>query len=528
MINLLNKIKSVIASTVIFTYLFGLIPTTNMVYATPLSSGGSSSSIMDMMFKGDVRYTKNQAGAIVTEIPAGMTADTMFEFAKGAPIVWAKYYEPLKIGFVQVTRVQRNFQTGGVTVIVESVGPGIGSKWAKSNGIKEYYGGHDPFENFIKTNAAVQAEPSYAGFMSADVDNSNWYNISAGQFYTAVGVIGSLKSTTRGYVSYIGANEQKTNTWKWDECIKRVGRACIKTRYHSEAEAMVKPKWLIMTTAEQTMGVAAAIKPYFTAPSCIGSATKCNVVSPLVFMEAGEESDFAKQTDWTQLWHHEESSSGWAAWAIMLVVITAVVLTAGAGVATLLPGSVLLEAGAGLGMTMAAGIVDLSVTSVLSTYAVESAFYVGVSQISHPGGSMRNSQQGMFGNLHTNNPNANVPVSSATQTLTGGDFNQDSRLSASTPIAPNSGNWDPRSSVSNTWFNNKIDQTGQNAGVTYGGRSGFDEQYGNHVHDANRSDGLSNIYNNKKLDANLEKDKQNDVVNGKESGFVFDGELIQQ
>jgi hypothetical protein len=231
MINLLNKIKSVIASTVIFTYLFGLIPTTNMVYAST-ASGASSPSIMDMMFKGDIRYTKNQAGAIVTEIPAGMTADTMFEFSKGAPIIWAKYYEPLKIGFVQVTRVQKNFQTGGVTVIVENVGPSIGAKWTKSNGVKEYYGGHDPFENFIKTNAAVQSEPNYAGFMTTDVDNSNWYNISAGQFYTAVGIIGSLKSTTRGYISYVGMNEQKTNTWKWEKCVKRLIKHCAKTEYH--------------------------------------------------------------------------------------------------------------------------------------------------------------------------------------------------------------------------------------------------------------------------------------------------------
>jgi hypothetical protein len=202
----------------------------------------------------------------------------------------------------------------------------------------------------------------------------------------------------------------------------------------------------------------------------------------------------------------------------MLAVLTAAHMVVGSYVAALslvLPASVMFEAGEGMGMKKGHDI-DIAISNTQTIQAAERAFYVGVSQIAHKN----------IGKQPTNP--ANVPTSSATQTLTGGDFNQDSRLSASTPIAPNAGNWDPRASVSNTWFNNKIDQTGQNAGITYGGRSGFDEQYGNHVHDANRSDGLSNIYNNKKLDANLEKDKQNDVINGKESGFVFDGELIQQ
>jgi hypothetical protein len=191
--------------------------------------------------------------------------------------------------------------------------------------------------------------------------------------------------------------------------------------------------------------------------------------------------------------------------------------------------SVLLEAGAGIGMTLASAVGEITLTSAITSFAAESAFYMGVSQIAHPGGSFRNSQHGMFGNLQTLNPQANVPGNqSSGPVMTGGDFNQDSRGQNVTTMQPPGGDWDPRAQVSNTWFNNKVNPTGTAAGVTYGGRSGNGEHYGNHVNDADRSDGLSNIYNNKKLDSNQDGQAINDTKNSKESGLVFGNELITQ
>ena len=276
-------------------------------------------SIQDMMLRGDISITKNNLGILITELPPGQTTEQLFAFSGTSPIIWGRYYQDSASGLIQSTRLQRNFQTGGVTLITENLTPGMGQIFGTGNNIVSDFKGTNPFGDFNNGTAT-------------------YTNLTLNAFMTATGMWAKNKTSSKGFI--VATQHEFHGAYNWDECIKKILKACIKKRFHTEAYADVKPSWYLMVPSDVAGGRGTLVS--YNSDTCIaagGSSNECQVRTGSVFVKATSGGDFPKDIE--KMWHRHVHQDGWAGWFVMLVtaLVTGIVLLpVGAGVSGLLGG----------------------------------------------------------------------------------------------------------------------------------------------------------------------------------------------
>lgn len=294
-----NIIKKVISYFLIFTTFFASISPTFAV-----------SNAQDLMIRGDVTITKNELGNIILNIPPGETSEQLFALAGTAPIIWGRYYQNDASGTIQASYLQKNIQTGGVLLITELLTPSMMQRFGDGNGIVSDFQGANPAGNFIGPNG------TYKG-------------ITFQAFASLAGMWAKNKSATKGFL--VSGHSDYHGVYKWDQCIKKIMRACVRKRFHQEAYSMITPTWYVMAPAE--VGVGHNTDPiYFTSDTCKnagGSTIDCQVRAGMSFIPVTNSgNDFPHTPE--KMWHHHEHKDGWAAWLTMAI---AFVLTGDPGFA---------------------------------------------------------------------------------------------------------------------------------------------------------------------------------------------------
>lgn len=282
-----------------------LVQTVNPAFAQ--STSGVS---QEVMLRGDIRITKNSSGAVIANIPAGQTATDMYAMSGNSPMIWGRYYPATKSGTIQVSFMKRNLHaagcvpsspaTCGVEIETIELSPDKGTKF-QGNGVKTYFDGVNPFEAFRDPAGS----PLYR-------------NIALGAFQAAMGMWAKHYSTSRGFLAV--ADQKYNGLFNWDECSKRVLGACVRRRYHTEANATIKPAWYIMTTADRAQG--RGVVPIYRARGCISSDVACGVTGGMAFLKASDQSDFPSTEE--RLWHQHIWDDSWTMMAFIIVIATIV------------------------------------------------------------------------------------------------------------------------------------------------------------------------------------------------------------
>lgn len=336
-------------------------------------------SDVDLMLRGDIRITKNATGTVLANIPAGQTAEEMYSMSGNSPIIWGRYYEANKSGTIMVSYLTRNVNdpsctpttphTCGVTISTTPLTPEMGNRFAEGNGVKKLFDGVNPFEAFI--------DP---------VGSPIYKNIHFGAFQAVMGMWAKNYSSSRGYLAV--AETKFGGVFNWDECRKKVFGACVKKRFHNEANTKVKAKWYVMTTPERAQGRGALTS--YRARGCISSDLSCTVLGGMAFLEVSKHSDFPSEEE--QSWHQHKWDDSWTVMAFILVIAAVVsggMLLFAAG--PVFFSTALVGASTGLG-----GFVAIAVVEGIGFGLA----YGAISYVANGGqGSFGDAQDGLFGNL---------------------------------------------------------------------------------------------------------------------------------
>ena len=258
-------------------------------------------NFQDLLVRGDVKVTRNELGTIIAELPPGETTDQLFALAGSSPYLWAKYYLESASGTIQSTHLRKDIQTGAVQLITENLTPSMGQKFGIGNDIAPDFNGTNPFQDFNSGGAA------YTG-------------VGLGGFMAVVGMWAKHKTAQKGYL--VTTNSKFHGVFKWNKCIKKILKACIKKRFHQEAYATVKPNWYVMGPSE--IGTGRNIIAGYTSDSCIasgGTVNKCQVRGGVSFLKVTDGSDFPVAEE--KFWHYHEYQDGWAGWLTGLLTFVA-------------------------------------------------------------------------------------------------------------------------------------------------------------------------------------------------------------
>lgn len=295
-------------------------------------------SLQKDMTNGDARVRSNDTGAVISNLGADTQSKKVFDMSESAPMLWARYYPNRRVGYIQMITMRKKAYTSSFDVAArlnnpdtragaiadsmeiqtEVLGPIDGERLVKGNGMRLAYRGVNPF----------------AAFMPAGADPKMYSNISFPAFLTAVGVWGRNYSTQRGFVAVAETRQEKQ---EWNRCTMKIFGACLKRESHIESFVELRPRWYLMTAAENAIG-----KSNSTAYSATGApgatpckdrqsllpvgaafdsarATECVVFSGAGFLEATSNADIPN--GWLKVWHQHQANEGFTMLFYFLVIL---------------------------------------------------------------------------------------------------------------------------------------------------------------------------------------------------------------
>ncbi|MDD5241949.1 MAG: hypothetical protein PHG47_09580 [Sulfuricella sp.] len=312
------------------------------------------------MIKGDVRYTRNNRGAIVVDIPAGQVASTIFAFSGTAPLVWGRYNQSGAIGHIQITKILK-MPTGRLNVYIADYTPAEGKKWAKND--PPYYGGADPF----------------APFSGGD---NLWRNLSINAFLAVVGHAMASNRAHTSYVAYPNVRQdiQVTTSGGW-----------FRKTTTTTARYYVSPHWYVGTSVENGAS-ASVLKARYKVQGC----NPANDPRDQCVADAGVNFinfDGGNMPNSEYLaYQHSESQSG-------LTFLAQIVFTA---ITAYISGGLLSDAGWGWAANAGSGGADMLGMTGLGSgewAAVQGGLYAGGTTALRGGGSLTGAQPQFLGNV---------------------------------------------------------------------------------------------------------------------------------
>lgn len=276
-------------------------------------------ALQQNMTGGDARVRSNDAGAIITDLGANTQSDKLFDMTESAPMLWARYYPYRKVGYIQMITLRKKSYTpqfdiaarmnnpatradaigNSMEIQTEVLGPIDGERLVKGNGSRLPYRGVNPFAAFIGPDAKMYSQ------------------ISFGAFLTTVGVWGRYYSTQRGFIA-VAENRQEKR--EWNECTLKVWKACLRRRNHVESYVELRPRWYLMTSAENAIGKSNVMA--YASDECKARGTtlpsgpqfqnavdtECIVFSGAAFVEATSNADVPNE--WLKVWHQHYAKEG--------------------------------------------------------------------------------------------------------------------------------------------------------------------------------------------------------------------------
>ena len=352
------------------------------------------------MTNGDARVRSNDAGAIISNLGADTQSDKVFDMSESAPMLWARYYPNRRVGYIQMITMRKKAYTSSLDVAArlnnpstragaiadsmeintEVLGPIDGERLVKGNGMRLAYRGVNPFAAFIGADPKMYSQISFAAFL------------------TTVGVWGRYYSTQRGFVA-VAENRQEKK--EWSRCTMKIFGACLKRESHVESFVEVRPRWYLMTAAENAIGKA-NVTAYASegcktrgttlppgADFAAARATECVVFSGAAFLEATANADIPNE--WLKVWHQHQAQSGFTMLFFFLVILVA----AFAFSALIGP----IFAG-GMGATLAGGsALNIALTIAVVDGVLVAGAYGLTTILLNGSGNITDTQDGWFGDL---------------------------------------------------------------------------------------------------------------------------------
>ena len=288
--------------------------------------------LQENMTNGDARVRSNDAGAIITNLGADTQSNKAFDMTESAPMLWARYYPYRKVGYIQMITLRKKAYTpqfdvaarlnnpatradaigNAMEIQTEVLGPIDGERLVKGNGSRLPYRGVNPFAAFVGADPKMYSQISFSAFL------------------TTVGVWGRYYSTQRGFVA-VAENRQEKK--EWNECIKKVFKACLKRRNHVESYVELRPRWYLMTSAENAVGKSNVMA--YSSEECklratalpsgaqfdTARETECVVFSGAAFLEATAYADIPNE--WLKVWHQHYAKEGWTMLFFFIIFLVA-------------------------------------------------------------------------------------------------------------------------------------------------------------------------------------------------------------
>lgn len=354
------------------------------------------------MLQGDIRYTRNDLGALIAQIPPSQLADSLYATYASKPQIYARYHPESATGRIDVVTLRR-LPSGGVELQIRPWAPKDGSKWARNRygdgtPVPGNFRGANPFWAFYADRSCVGV--NYTGSKTDNwhepwdrFPNSNpvcdeWRNLNPSAFFAAVGM---AMKFYRSDNAMVGVAETRINQGTRED-----GNLFVK-KTTTYLDAYVKPHWY-MGTAYGRGGAS------LSAAYCVIASDANNPCPRDLVVDAG-----ANFVDWNKgdlstaeynAYHHEESKSGLS--FISFIIISFALAWAGGFALTGVAGMT-----AGSGAALGAGA-----TWGATAYAVAGAgLYAGLSMAvsGNAGVPLTTTQNGFLGNI--NNGVLNAPTS---------------------------------------------------------------------------------------------------------------------
>ncbi|PRP68818.1 hypothetical protein BUE93_20440 [Chromobacterium amazonense] len=200
------------------------------------------------MLQGDIRYTRNDVGAIIANIPPGKLANTLYLTFSKRPQIYARYHPESASGRIDVVTL-RKLPNGGVEMQIRPWAPKDGSKWARNRygdgkPIPGNFRGLNPFRAFYADGSCAVVD-----YMGATSDNwkepwdrftntnptcDEWRNLAPSAFFTAVGMAMKYHRTDEALVGVAETRVQQGT---------RTSGNVLKKKTTTYVDAYVKPHW---------------------------------------------------------------------------------------------------------------------------------------------------------------------------------------------------------------------------------------------------------------------------------------------
>ena len=273
------------------------------------------------MLQGDIRYTRNDIGAIIANIPPSKLADSLYlTFAK-RPQIYARYHPDSATGRIDVVTL-RKLPNGGVEMQIRPWAPKDGSKWARNRfadgkPVPGNFNGLNPFRAFYAASGCAKVD--YTGskaenwqepwdrFTNSNTGCDEWRQVSPSAFFSAVGMAMKYHRTDESLVAVAETRVQQGT--------KTSGNIFKKTTT-TYVDAYVKPHWYRGAPIGQggtTMNTAYCVVASDASHPC----PREMVVDGGVNFVDWNKGDM--DTSEYHAFHHEESKSGLSFISFMVI-----------------------------------------------------------------------------------------------------------------------------------------------------------------------------------------------------------------
>lgn len=356
------------------------------------------------MLNGDIRYTKNNLGALIAQIPPSQVADSLYTTFAAKPQIYARYHPESASGRIDVVTL-RKLPSGGVELQIRPWAPKDGSKWARNrNGdgspISGNFRGLNPFAAFYASSTC--ANVSYTGsttdnwrdpwdrYTNTNMVCDEWRNLNPSAFFAAVGM---AMKYYRADNAMVGVAETRINQGTREE-----GNVFVK-KTTTYLNAYVKPHWYMGTTyGRGGTSMSTAYCAVSSDPS--NPCPKDMVVDSGVNFVEWNKGDL--NTSEYHAFNHEETKSGLS--FVSFIVISFALAWAGGFALTGIAGMSGGAAAAGVGGMAAAG----TSMGALAYGVAAAGMYAGLSMVisGNAGVPLTTTQNGFLGNINNGVLNA--------------------------------------------------------------------------------------------------------------------------
>lgn len=214
--------------------------------ATTPDRYGSTSSIA-----GDFRVVRQDLAALVLEVPAGETARQAVALAGNSPVLYARYNPGQAVGRMEVVRVEKR-PDGSAAVVVTTLRPTDGARFAAGNGVIRRFGGVNPYVSFISANSAL---------------GDYWVRANFNGFLAAAGMAMKQHGASVGFLSYPDIRTRRTETMN----VSSGSYNPLNHQYQTSGTQSMRLRWLAAVPVENA-GRDAMIAAY-SVPGCSAASS---------------------------------------------------------------------------------------------------------------------------------------------------------------------------------------------------------------------------------------------------------------